>query len=331
MGFNELINPVAETVRNAMPSFLGGQQDENSNPSTPWYQPDKITKDGKTFLTNNKTFNEDSPEELQQLLADSIAQGSQEGDRHLYILEDEYGQQKVGTSKGSVYERYGNDPAFQNFKVVMDKRVSNANEIERRFHGNKGLLDARSFDFGSSSQGALKSGNTELYDVKKSPMVMSKLLGAVSELDDSQKAVHNEMLDFAKQTFRKAEHKKNAELSASIKKKQEGFSLLDGETYSLAFEQLMNEDLDSIGTGLKDTALGSALAVDKFAGGFADLIGADSAKRYFQDRANINYEAITQKEGAGQAIGELLPEIALPAGIAVKGATEHEFLMLSGP
>lgn len=317
MGFNELINPVAETVRNAMPSFLGGQQDENSNPSTPWYQPDKITQDGKTFKTNNKTFNEDTPEQLKQLVSSSMSKPAKAGDRHFYVLEDEYGQQKVGTSKGSVYDRYSGDPAFQNFKVVMDRQVSNANEIERRFQGNKGFLDARSFDFGTSSQGPLQSGNTEVYEVAKSPMVMSQLLDAVNELDDEQLQASRAMMNFADKQYQK-----NVKISTDKKAQQANYSLLDSNTYKLAFEQLMSEDMGSIGTGLKDTALGSALAIDKFAGGFADLVGADSVKKHFRDRANINYEAITNKEGAGQAIGELLPEIALPAGIVAKGVSK---------
>jgi len=164
---------VAEPIRD----FMGSQNEAE----TPWYQPDKVTKNNKDYMVKNKIFTDENDltdSEFQRLKHNLSLEKPEQGqlgpDTYYELEQDDLF--KPGTATGSVQKRYDRNGLFNNFDVNKEVKTKNAGMIERLMHGRQSNLDKRVYDLGDikpwdKNQGPLGESYTELYsDVKKTPV-----------------------------------------------------------------------------------------------------------------------------------------------------------------
>jgi len=311
--------------RKAIELGIGGDglwQPADKAATTKWYQPKKITKNGKTYLTSNKTTNDLSPMELQKYIGENLIPSDNPEDRHFYMLRNpRTGDVKQGTAKGSVYERYRKDPQFQNWIVDYDQPIKNANEIERIIHGNKYALKSRKFDLGDANKrGPLQSGNTEIYRQAKNPIYSGDAVidgvvkSAVDKLRPEQRQTFDAVMDYVSKIDLK---QKDYTKKETVSRDGSISSLTTGkpEEYTGAFRK---DVLKRIPETYEDVVRGSELGVEKGLGGVTGLLGADTIKKAIQKKATQNVSMMHDKDGLGALVGEVLPEFFLPATTPIK-------------
>ena len=142
-------------------------RDKNSN-DTPFYQPDTVVKDGKEYKTNNKLFNDMTPEELAYEKHIASQERSDEPEKDPFVYELMNGQMdKTGVAKEGEQVRYMGNPLAQNWDVKKNVQTKNASYIEKLTHGNANNLNRRVFDYasdqGKTSNNPLGEARTEIY------------------------------------------------------------------------------------------------------------------------------------------------------------------------
>jgi len=314
-GYNDKI---AQPFRDTTQGIFGG-----TTQKSPWYQPETVTDyKGKTLKTNNKSFNNLSSEELTREVDSLVADNEDEADGTLYELYNpNTGETKYGRAGGSVWERYQNDMQFQqNWTVKSARRMKDVAKAERLIHGNRNSLDNRAYDYGHAKDASLNAGGTEIY-TQKSMNVAKRETDRIIERTNVS-APLQELQDSIS-----ARTKKNIAISKANQKSEP--SLLDLDTYKKAGSQLL-EEVTTVptGDGIKDFGLGASIAVDKVLGGITGLLNKatnnsfeDEAK-FWEERANINYEAVKNKDGASQALGEIVPDLLINP--TVKGKIAYD-------
>ena len=163
----ELVQPTRE---------LMGSENEQA---TPWYQPKTVVKDGKTYATKNKTFNDMTPAELAYAKYELAKEKSDDpkNDPYVYELsrkvqlaEGEANLFKPGLAAEGAPERYKENALFGNWKMDKNVQTKNATKIEKLMQGNLPQLEKRMYDYASSAgkngQNPLGESRTEIYSGK---------------------------------------------------------------------------------------------------------------------------------------------------------------------
>ena len=149
---------VAQPVANAM--------GRKTTDSSMWFQPDEVVKDGVTYGTKGKNFN-DVPLNKLESARDKLLRAK--GD-DTYYERTQDGRLKIGFTgaKGGAKERWKDDPNNSMWETTKEIKSSNAGDAEMLMHGNEFMLKQRAYDRGMSKEGSdVQYGATEIYKTDK--------------------------------------------------------------------------------------------------------------------------------------------------------------------
>lgn len=123
---------------------------------------------------SNKEFNDLNANDLAKRIQDTPDDPNGAGTFYYIKVRDGYDQQgnpnwvyKAGTSGDSVFQRYLEELSPSNYQVIASKRTNDYQDLERLVHGNKTLMQQRSFmetGMHKNNGTVMPSGNSELYN-----------------------------------------------------------------------------------------------------------------------------------------------------------------------
>ena len=253
---------------------------------------------GKRYSNKNKTFNADSIEDLETRYADKSKETPNSEDPYFYKLRNKNtGEVKFGIAPKGVDDRYAGQD-LTSWDIEYSEQRSDAVDLESQIHGNVNMLKQRAVDYGFAKN-RFGKGATEIYK----PIIGS----AVDKLKPEQVGLLDKVLKGASDAY------EGAKIASGYKApKDVGRESTDDVVTTL------NRMTSTAGETLQDLGRGVILGGQKAVGGLAELVGADSLKEEIQKSATYNVDKMNTKDGIASTIGEILPELALPASVPVK-------------